>query len=319
VVPREDAQDNWLFALAFRDELWLFGERTTSVYYNDVNDPDIPWKPNESAFIQMGVLSPYSVCVCGGAPMWLGRDDAGSAVVYRANGYTPVRVSTYAVEYALQSSLVGVTGSAEACTYQMNGHVFYELTLPENSPDEPGGTYGSTWVYDVTEGLWHERGERNATQFQQMDTRGYFGGLTLSRSSGSVYIVSTNINSTFSSTATNGSPIVRLRRAPHINVSQRRIRYSHFRLLTQPGNGLGGVPSTTVGYDPNITLSWSNDGGQTFGTAYPAATGQIGAFDTLVEWRMLEQARDRIFELTWSAPVFRPLIDAFLDYSIGPS
>ena len=318
VVPREDAQDNWLAVLSFRDELWFFGERTTSIYYND-GDSDIPWKPNESAFIQKGVLSPYSVCVVDGAPMWLGRDESGSAIVYRASGYTPVRVSTHAVEFAMQSGLVGQVDIAEACSYQMNGHSFYELTLPSNSPDQPGGTYGSTWVYDVTEGLWHERGERNGLQFQEMDTRGYFGGLTLSRSAGTVYIVSTNINSTASSTGTNGDPIVRLRRAPHINHEQRRTRYSHLRLVTQPGNGLGGVPSTTVGFNPNINLSWSDDGGQTFGTSYPASTGPQGAFDTLVEWRQLGQARDRVFEMTWSAPVFRPLIDAFIDYSVGPS
>ncbi len=318
VVPREDASDNWQTVLAYREELWLFGAITTSIYFNDADDPDIPWKPNESAFIQMGIFSPYSACIVGGAPMWVGKDDAGNGVVYRASGYSPVRISTHPIEVILQGS-AGQPNRAETCTYQQNGHVFAEITIPENFPELPGGTFGSTLVYDVTEGLWHERGEENGLQFQQMDTRGYFNGQSLSRSSGKVYTVILSSTSSLAWYGPNGLPIVRLRRAPHLNVSQQRIRYSHLRLLMETGLGLGNVPSTTVGFDPEISLSWSDDGGQTFGASYPVSAGKIGEFSTLVEWRQLGQARDRIFEFRCSAPVPWRLIDAFIDYSIGPS
>jgi len=305
VVVREDASDNWVTVLAYREELWLFGTRTTSIYYN-ADDPDTPWQPNESAFIQEGIAGPYSATIVDGAPMWEGRNDAGFGIIFRASGYSPVRVSTYAVEDAIGAGPdFGGTSDAEGCTYQQAGHVFYELTFPLQN---------MTWVYDLTEGLWHERGERNALEFQELDTRGFFSGLTLSRTAGTVY----SVVATYAF-GTNGDPITRLRRAPHLNQAQQRTRYSHFRLLMETGLGLGGVPSTDVGYDPQISLSWSDDGGQTFGASYQASAGRIGAFSQLVEWRQLGQARDRIFELTCSAPIPWRLIDAFLDYSVGSS
>ncbi len=313
-VTREDASDRWLTVLAYREELWLFGTETTSIYFNG-DDADIPFQPNESAFIQMGILSPYSAIIADGAPMWLGQDGAGNGVVYRAQGYSAVRVSTHAVEFAIQS--YALTNIAEACTYQMNGHVFYELTIPSQEGD--GASIGGTWVYDITEGLWAERGLWNGLQFQEMDTRGYFGGFTLSRSSGTVYSVVTNQASSSAWLATDGTGQVRLRRAPHINQAQLRIRYSRFRLLMETGVGLGTVPVGVEGFDPLISLSWSDDGGQTFGSSYTVSAGEIGQFSTLVEWRQLGQARDRIFQVTCSAPVPWRLIDAFLDYSIGPS
>ncbi len=305
VFQRSDAPDRWVAMLVHHREIWLFGTETSSVYGN-TTDPDIPFQPFQ--FIPIGIAAPNTALVVDGNPMWLGRGVDGACVVYRANGYTPDRVSTHAIELLL-SGLRGFPDS-EARTYQENGHVFYEITVPA-SGDSPSATVD----YDTTAGLWHERGE---SETSGLDARGHaFNAEThmvLSRTTGSVYRQSTDL-----STGTNGLGMVRLRRAPHINVSQRRIRYSRFRLLTQVGNGLGDVPSTTVGYDPQIMLSWSNDGGQTFGTSYPASTGRIGAFDTMVEWFQLEQARDRIFELRYSAPVFRPLIDAFLEFSVGPS
>ncbi len=318
VVVREDASDNWQTVFAYREELWFFGAVTTSIYYN-ADDPDIPWKPNSNAFIQTGILSPYAVCLVGGSPMWLGRDVAGSGIVYRANGYTPQRISTHAVEFSIQTGTQGLGGAAELCTYQQNGHVFGELTLPENSPDEPGGTFGTTWVYDDTEGLWHKRGLRNSLQFEQMDTRGYFDGISLSRSSGTVYAVITSQESSSSWLGTDGNPVTRLRRAPHIFDEHKGVIIDRFELHLETGLGLGGVPSTTVGYDPQIAMRFSNNGGQTWSNTRLASAGRLGEFNTRAEWNGLGYGRDRIIEVSVSAPIPWRLIDAFLDVRVGSS
>ncbi len=223
--------------------------------------------------------------------MWLGQNGAGVGIVVRASGYTPVRVSTHAVEYAFRAgpSVGSSQGSAEGCTYQQDGHTFYELNDP---------VLHVTFVYDTTEGLWHERGRWDGLDFDEMDTRGYFGGFTL---------------------GTDGEDIVRERRAPHINIAHRRIRYSRLRLVMETGLGSGSVASTDPAFDPLMTLSWSNDGGQTFGADFPISTGRIGAYSQLVEWFQLEQAQDRVFKFRTSSPTPQRLVDAFLDYTIGPT
>jgi hypothetical protein len=67
-------------------------------------------------------------------------------MVYRNQGYTAIRISTHAIEYAIQN--YAVLTDAIAYTYQQEGHSFYVLTFP---------TAGKTWVYDVATQMWHER------------------------------------------------------------------------------------------------------------------------------------------------------------------
>ncbi|MFE1676613.1 hypothetical protein ACFMJE_18460, partial [Acinetobacter baumannii] len=67
-------------------------------------------------------------------------------IVYRAVGYTGKRISTHAIEYAIQS--YSTITDAIAFTYQQEGHSFYVLTFP---------TADKTWVFDVSTELWHER------------------------------------------------------------------------------------------------------------------------------------------------------------------
>ncbi len=301
VVVREDASDNWVTVLAYREELWLFGTRTTSIYYN-ADDATTPWQPNEPAFIQEGIAGPYSACIVDGAPMWEGRNDAGFGIIYRASGYSPVRVSTHAVEYAIGAGPdFGSTSDAEGCTYQQTGHVFYELTFPAQN---------MTWVYDLTEGLWHERGERNELEFQELGTRGHFSGLTLSRTEGKVF----SVVSTYGY-GTDGLPIVRVRRAPHITEENKGVIIDRVELKFQPGM----ATATGVGSDPHFTMTQSRNGGQTWSNARTVSAGLIGEFNARAEWRGLGFGRDRLIEVTVSDPIFWPIIDAFVDVRIGSS
>jgi hypothetical protein len=82
---------------------------------------------------------------------WLGADPRGRGIVYRANGYTGVRISTHAVEFAIQG--YGNLSDAVGYTYQQDGHTFYVLNFTDAD---------TTWVFDAATGAWHERaGFRN--------------------------------------------------------------------------------------------------------------------------------------------------------------
>jgi len=70
----------------------------------------------------------------------LGND----GIVYRANGYTPVPVSTRPIEQAI--SRCDLT-KAFAFTYEDRGHKIFYLTFQD----------GKTWGYDVTTQEWHRR------------------------------------------------------------------------------------------------------------------------------------------------------------------
>ena len=73
---------------------------------------------------------------------WLGDD----RIVYLASSYNPQRVSTHAIEQAVQG--YSTVSDAFAFSYTEEGHKFYVLTFPSESV---------TWCYDMATQSWHER------------------------------------------------------------------------------------------------------------------------------------------------------------------
>ena len=134
-------------------EIFLFGNTSVEVWY-DAGTPDFPLARIQGAFMEVGCEAAYSVAKLDNSVFWLGSDARGRGIVYRANGYTPARISTNAVEYAIQS--YGNITDAIGYTYQQDGHPFYVLIFPSAEV---------TWVYDVSTQLWHERAGFESGQF----------------------------------------------------------------------------------------------------------------------------------------------------------
>ena len=82
-------------------EAWLFGTNSVEVWY-DAGLPDFPLQRIQGAFNEIGCSAPYSVAKLDNGLFWLGSDARGRGIVYRANGYTGIRVSTHAVEWQIQ-------------------------------------------------------------------------------------------------------------------------------------------------------------------------------------------------------------------------
>ena len=132
-------------------DLWLLGTQTSSVWAN-TGDADTPYQPVPGVKIDMGCAAAFSAVRADNTLLWLGQSEHGDRVVWRANGYTPQRVSDHAVEYAL--SHAARIDDAVAFSYQEEGHTFYVLWVPDLANVR---TWGTTWVYDVATGQWHER------------------------------------------------------------------------------------------------------------------------------------------------------------------
>jgi len=124
-------------------QIWLFGSQTTSVWA-PTGDPLFPYAPIGGVFIQQGIEAAFSGQPLGGVLYWLGQNEQGGRVVYRASGYTPQRISTSAVELEWSRlDRVGnfADGDVAAWTIQIDGHEWYVLYFP---------TADYTWVFDAT-------------------------------------------------------------------------------------------------------------------------------------------------------------------------
>jgi hypothetical protein len=304
VAQRSDAADKWQAMLVHHQgkELWLFGSQTTAVWYNSgAPPPALPFTPNPNVFIPIGITGPFSAAVLDGSPIWLGTGVNGGGVVYRAVSYNAQRVSTHAVEYAF--STYATLEDARGFVYEEQGHSVYVLTFP---------TAGHTWAFDGTTGMWHERGVWNGWDYEALPIVGHVFALGRhlvgSTTDGKVYQMASDVM-----TGCNGEAIRRMRRAPHVHQDGLRLAVDRFQLDMEVGLGL----PVGQGSDPQVSLRWSNDGGQTWVPDLTISAGKVGEYHTRAIWKRLGMARDRVFEVSVSEPVPIRIIDAFVDVRTG--
>ena len=303
----EGAPDNLVGLIVDHTELWLFGTSTTEVWYTS-GDPDFPMARVANAFIEHGCAAPGSVEKLDNTVFWLGSDDRGHGMLWRANGYTPQRVSTFAVEYAW--SQYSRIDDAEAFTYQQGGHSFYVISFP--SAD-------ATWVYDVAANLWHERAWRENTGMNRLHrVRGhvhaFFAGQHIvgDHETGRLYALDLDwFRDEAKGEGEAGELIARIRTAPYLEGDGKRRRVHSMELVFETGVGL----VSGQGEDPQAMLQWSDDGGHTWSNEHWTSLGRLGERQMRAIWRRLGSGRSRVFRVTVTDPVPVNIIKARLEGS----
>jgi hypothetical protein len=291
----EGVPDNLVGVISDQRNLYLFGERSAEAFYNSGNT-DFPFERVQGAFIAIGCAAAHTIAKMQSSIFWLGQSDQGRGIVYRATGYQPQRISTHAIEKVIAG--ISNLSTARAWTYEQEGHSFYCLNLPGSS---------TTWVYDVATNLWHERAYLNAGQLTrdraECHAFAYGTNVVGDYENGKIYALD---SATYSD---NGSPIQRVRTAPHITTEMRRILHRQFLLDLETGVGLSG---TTQGTAPVAVLEWSDDGGHTWSNEQWADIGAIGATKARAIWRRLGASRDRVYRVKITDPVKVTLLGADL-------
>lgn len=299
----EGSPDNLVGLIVDHREVWLFGSNSVEVWY-DSGNVNFPLERIQGAFNEIGCAASYSIAKLDNGLFWLGSDARGNGIVYRANGYTGQRVSTHAIEFAIQS--YASISDAFAYTYQQEGHAFYVLTFP---------TGNATWVYDVATGAWHERAafyngqfSRHASNCQMSFNNEIVVG---DCASGNLYAFDLDVY------ADNGGAQRWLRSWRAIPSGQNNLKRTaqhSLQLDCETGVGL----NTGQGSDPQAMLRWSDDGGHTWSNEHWASMGAIGASGTRTFWRrlgMTDKLRDRVYEVSGSDPVKVAIIGAELSVS----
>ncbi len=284
-------------------QILLVGSQTGGFWYNNGAFP-IPFAPDPSGLIEEGIASTFSVKQAGKSTCWLSTNKNGGYAVQSATGYTPKRISDHAFEY--QVSRYDHVDDCLGETYEDQGHQFYLLTFPSAKV---------TWCYDFNTGKWHKRGtwisERQMFDSWRPTWHCFAFGkhLMADRQSDTVY----EMDIAFTGDV-EGRMIRRLRRAPALVNQNRRIFFDEFELLMEVGLGSPGI---TAGYDPQIMMRYSNDGGLTWGNYHQASVGLIGQFGIRVRWKALGQGRKRVFEVSMTDPIPWRISEAFIHTHAG--
>lgn len=251
--------------MVVNQRLITFLGQTASVTYYDSGNSPFPFDVVQGSYMEIGAVQGINwrgatAVKLDNSYLWLGYNHNGSGIVWRANGYTPQRVSNHAVEFAIQSyAAKGDISNAVAYGFQDQGHTFYQI----NFPDANDGR-GATWVYDVATGFWHERFFLDPVDGKEYMHRSQCHALAQSNSSspvihvvgdwqtGTIYqmqIPTFNDDPTTGATSWNfaddfGNPLQRVRRAPYISTEKEWIVHREFQLDMETGIGpIPGFPS----------------------------------------------------------------------------
>lgn len=270
-----------VMAVAVRSrEVILLGSGSTERFFNS-GGADYPFSRDNAALSEVGILAPWSVGRLDNSLMWVGRDRNGDGMVLRDVDRSPRRISTSAVEEALRDS--SDLAEAVAYTYQVGAQAFYCINAPG---------LDATWCYEVSTGTWFEACD--------LDGLGQFEPLRLTHAMyafgeswgfdamGNCYRITRDVY-------TFAGDVIKCSRISPNDVTPLRDEqfYAEFVLDCTTGE-------SSQGADPVVELSWSNNGGKTFGNKLARSYGPVGEFHPRLIWRRLGQARDRVWRVDFA-------------------
>jgi hypothetical protein len=294
IATKSTYPDNIVALASINQLIWIIGAQTTELWY-DAGSADFPFGRVPEVLIHHGCVASYSIATADGGVFWLSQDLQGRNMVLHGAGYQAKRISTYPIEYAI--SKYGKVSDAIGMTYSQAGHVFYVLTFP---------TASKTWVYDLTTDQWHERCSLDASGNEQRHR------MNCVAPNGQFIVAGDFENGTLyhldpGAYTDNGTPIKRQRAFPHMMGNANRVFHRRF------------VADMGIVDDPNdnLSLDWSDDRGNTFGS--PITMAMVNTQGMGFAWWRLGLSRDRVYRLTWTAPIEIALQGAWIEADAGTS
>jgi hypothetical protein len=212
--------DNIVSMIENQRMILLFGEKRTVPYYN--SGALFPFVPVPGVYVESGCAALRSPVRADNTVFLIGADERGAGIAYRISGYTGDRISTFAVEEVWRG--YSTITDAQGYSYQDMGHTFVVWNFP---------TANATWVYDISNGSWHQRGYWTGGQFnkqlQQVHAYCYGQHFVGDSQSGNIYTQSV------ANLSDNGNTIRRVRRAPYIAKEHEWVFHNTLEVLAEMG------------------------------------------------------------------------------------
>ena len=276
IATAESNPDKIVGHIVDHEQVLFFGTSGAEIWDN-TGGTDFPLTKNKSAQIQTGCAAAFTIAQLDNTIYWLGRDDHGAGIVWRLSGYTPVRVSTQAVEEKLQTS--SNISQSRAYTYQQDGHSFYCLQCPGVE---------TTWCYDVGTRAWHERAEFTDGVLSQHRGTCHvyaFGKHLIGTATGKIYSYEPTVNTN------GGDTLLRDRISPHLATpGLDKITMNSFQVDCNTGDGL------PTGQAAQMMIRYSKNGGETYSSWRYVSLGEAGRV-TRARILRLGQGRDWVWQV----------------------
>jgi hypothetical protein len=236
--------------------------------------------------------------------VWLGRNKNGERTFVKMVGYQPQEFGSYAAQNTVRG--FSTVDDCIAMPFQLNGHEMVWFTFP---------TAGRTLCYDATEKDWYNVGWWNSTlgvyeRHRANTIVSAFGKILVGdHTNGTLYEMSPDIYDD------DGTPLRWLRETPHTTKNGKNIEYGRLELFGETGNGLE-VQAGTAGYDPQVNMQYSNDGGNAWSSTFSRSMGKRGERKTKMAWNRLGESTDRVYRFFGDSPTKVVFTGAALDVEL---
>lgn len=259
IATVEGSPDNLVGVVNDHREILFFGGATSStpsteIFYNS-GAADFPFERTGNAFLERGCADRDSIVKMDNGTLFVGDDK----IVYRLDSYTPVRISTHAVEKVLAQATW-----FRGFTYTEEGHKFYSLN-----------TDVGNWSYDVATGAWAER-QSFGLDYYRVGCAASAYGKTLfgDNQTGKIYEPSLDVHSE------NGVAMPVTIELPPIGDGVKRKTLYSLEIFME--TGVGDLTTT----DPQILLRYSKDGNRSWSNEMSRSLGAQGVYATRAVFRI---------------------------------
>lgn len=271
--------------LPFNGQLYALGPNFGEVYSNTANPTGFPF--TRSYVLQRGLLGPYAAAGhedgFGNALIWVADDNS----VVMANGSpNPLKISPP----DLDRLIAGVSDKTtlEASVYIAGGHPRWRITC---------ATF--TWDFDIGSQKWHEAASYGQARTRAVRGVSAFGKwITGDTQAGQLLYINANAYNEVS------NPLVfQIESGPVQHFPQReRVARADFNFVTGVGVATGSDPTDT---HPTVGISWSDDGGLSWGNELTRELGVQATQTTISVFRTgLTGRQGRRWRLKVSANVY---------------
>lgn len=248
----ESSSSGLLRGMWFGQLLYLFTPTNIEVWSDTANPSGFPF--SRSTVIARGLMA--ATAVAGVEDKWsselvfVGSD----GIVYLLQGQSPTRISTHDIERRIQA-LQDKT-SLRACVYMNDGHSYWQITCDD-----------FTEVYDLTTSTWEER-QSYGMSFSRMECsiNAFDKWIVGDFNTDNLGIIDGNSYNEY------GGPLV------YTVISLPMANFPNKTAFPRVDfNFIAGVgKSSGSAIDPQVMISWSDDGGATFKMPIQRPLGKIG-------------------------------------------
>ncbi len=274
-----------------RNQLFILGNETIEPFQN-VGGADFPFQRIPGGLIPKGLKAPFSIVEFDNSFVFLGGAVNEKPAISRWTGNSVQKISNSAIDTLLHTYTDVELQQVFAMVHAENGSYFVSFTLPRNTL-----TYDATSSALQGRAVWHERrtGLGDGERWRPNAMIEAYGEILVGDSlDGRIGKINDKIFTEY------GEVIIRTISTSPFEAQDRNMFISQIELTVEPGVGNLLPP----GDDPQMRMSFSDDGGFTFSNEIPRSMGTTGDYSRRLIWR--NQGRvptSRVLKFRSSDPV----------------